>query len=104
MKRRERPKYEFLNEKWMQGHTWSQAGNALLHDLEEAVKGYEWVKTPEERRQYVLAAMVELGSQLLVTATRELREDTRLRARRPGKGKGVIDLAPLPNRPIEEGP
>ena len=101
---RERPAYEFINAKWLRSHTFSEAGNALLRDLERMAVTYDWLKTDEERRSLVLRDLVELGSILLVTASRELRQDVGLRQRPKGKAATEITVVPPPSRRLEEVP
>ncbi len=90
------PVYELIQPKWLQHHTLDQFGAALLRDLERSVASYDWVHTDEERRQYVLESLVQIGSQLLRTASDEIRRDMRDRPRprvavRPIKMRSVPD-------------
>jgi hypothetical protein len=98
--RQKGPAFVFIKESYLQGHTFEECGNAILSDLNQLVGKYSWLKTPEERRLMVLRALVEVGSQLLNTASRELRESVGERRRRQDKGPGDIDLAPIPDQKL----
>jgi hypothetical protein len=93
---RARPKYEFIQPKWLRGHTLVDAGNALRRDMELSVASYDWVRSDAERRHLVQRELVELGSSILEAAIRELREDARYAHRRksPSAPKRVAPSSP----------
>jgi hypothetical protein len=75
-KAKSRPPYEVIQPKWLMGHTWNHLGAALRRDIELSVaSGYDFLKSPVERRLTVDELLLEVGASLISTAVRELRSE-----------------------------